>query len=229
MLFRDEFYFLSNMYPVPVTVNINGKDMTFDCSEAAFQAGKCAERAGEFLGIDGYAAKSLGRKVKIITGWNVIKLEWMYRVLVAKFTQNKELGDKLVATGTMELVEDNTWRDTYWGRYEGQGENHMGKLLMRVRVMLRRKMNQEKIRDTWDRIMEMLPHEPRTEDADDPGFWVDGNRILCPSEAKAVTLYEFMDDVFSEWGSYDLNMGQYGNNGFWYLELETPEGGSGDA
>lgn len=136
MKFRDEYYFLSNMYPAPVTVVIGARSFTFSCAEAAFQAQKCPERAGEFLNIDGFAAKRLGYRVSLCDNWDNMKLGWMCKVLEAKFTQNKELAKKLIATGDTELVEDNTWKDTYWGRYNGYGENHLGKLLMEIREEL---------------------------------------------------------------------------------------------
>lgn len=32
-----------------------------------------------------------------------------------------------------EIVEENSWRDTYWGVCKGVGENHLGKILMKIR------------------------------------------------------------------------------------------------
>ena len=32
-----------------------------------------------------------------------------------------------------EIVEENTWGDTFWGVCKGVGENHLGKLLMEIR------------------------------------------------------------------------------------------------
>jgi predicted NAD-dependent protein-ADP-ribosyltransferase YbiA (DUF1768 family) len=31
------------------------------------------------------------------------------------------------------LIEENTWGDTFWGICKGQGENHLGRLLMQIR------------------------------------------------------------------------------------------------
>ena len=47
-----------------------------------------------------------------------------------------ELRTKLADTEDEELIEGNTWNDTYWGVCRGVGENHLGKLLMEVREML---------------------------------------------------------------------------------------------
>ncbi len=32
-----------------------------------------------------------------------------------------------------EIVERNTWNDTFWGVCKGKGENHLGILLMEIR------------------------------------------------------------------------------------------------
>ena len=39
----------------------------------------------------------------------------------------------LLGTGEMELVEENTWGDRFWGVCRGEGKNHLGRLLMQVR------------------------------------------------------------------------------------------------
>ena len=62
----------------------------------------------------------------------------MYLVLkfTAKFRQNRELADKLIATGDRLLEETNWWGDKIWGTYQGVGENKLGILLMDVRAQL---------------------------------------------------------------------------------------------
>lgn len=49
-----------------------------------------------------------------------------------------ELGEKLLATGVVNIEEGNSWGDTFWGVCEGHGENHLGKLIMEQRDALRR-------------------------------------------------------------------------------------------
>lgn len=127
MIFRNEFYFLSNMFPCRVG--------TYKCAESAFQAEKCryASDKKRFEYLDGYAAKKLGGVIPMRDNWNEERVEAMYSVLNMKFRGNAELAEKLIATGEMELVEDNYWNDTFWGRCNGKGENNLGKLLMRIR------------------------------------------------------------------------------------------------
>lgn len=141
-MFSGQLAFLSNMYPCRVTVEINGTEYTFPNAEAAFQAGKCQnpEDVPLFMNIrDGAAAKRLGRKVKMCTEWNKERIQWMETVVEAKFTQNSELMEKLQDTYPLKLVETNTWKDRFWGVYQGEGENHLGKILMGVRELYREK------------------------------------------------------------------------------------------
>lgn len=132
MRFRDKYWFLSNMYPCDVTLAVGGATRTFSCAEAAFQACKCPARADEFVGVDGFAAKRLGRRVPLRADWEETKLATMERVLRAKFGANPALMARLRETRG-DIAEDNTWHDTFWGRCDGVGENHLGRLLMKIR------------------------------------------------------------------------------------------------
>lgn len=38
-----------------------------------------------------------------------------------------------MATRDRMLIEGNDWGDTFWGMVDGEGENNLGKILMRVR------------------------------------------------------------------------------------------------
>jgi len=69
-------------------------------------------------------------------GWEDIRLDVMEQVQLAKFTQYPELGKKLIATGDAELIYNNECGDSYWGVFEGKGENNLGKVLMKIRTRL---------------------------------------------------------------------------------------------
>lgn len=133
--FRGDYRFLSNFYGAPVSFN----GVTYDNAESAFQAQKQPERAADFMGIPPNKAKILGRKLTLRTGWDTMKRNIMLDIVRAKFTQNAYLKYKLLATGNAELIEDNTWNDTYWGVCRGEGLNHLGRILMQVRDELRPK------------------------------------------------------------------------------------------
>lgn len=60
----------------------------------------------------------------------------MYEVVLAKFSQNEFLKQKLIATGREWLEEGNTWGDITWGTVDGVGNNYLGKILMAVRSVL---------------------------------------------------------------------------------------------
>lgn len=65
--------------------------------------------------------------------WHQVKQSVMYKALLAKFSQCQHLREMLASTGDRELVEHSPF-DRYWGDGgDGSGENHLGKLLMKVR------------------------------------------------------------------------------------------------
>jgi predicted NAD-dependent protein-ADP-ribosyltransferase YbiA (DUF1768 family) len=120
--FRNEFKFLSNMYPCKV--------QEFSCAESYFQAMKCPDRANEFIGLNGYESKTLGKRVKLRADWDDERISIMRSILFIKF--QGELLNRLKAIEG-DIIERNTWNDTFWGVCNGKGENHLGKLLMEVR------------------------------------------------------------------------------------------------
>ena len=87
-------------------------------------------------------AKRLGRKAPLRKDWDKARGKVMYNALVDKFNV-RMLGDWLVATGDVLLIEGNRWHDNYWGNCTCRkckhllGHNHLGILLMRVRDELR--------------------------------------------------------------------------------------------
>lgn len=131
--FRKEYFFLSNFYKCNVTY----KGITYNSSEAAFQAQKCPARAREFSKLDASDAKAMGRHVTLRRDWEAVKDNVMYEIVKTKFTQNETLKERLLATGDSELVEGNDWNDKYWGVCNGVGKNMLGKILMSVRTELK--------------------------------------------------------------------------------------------
>ena len=116
--------------------------MRFGSTEAAFQAAKCKslDDRKAFIGKTPAEAKKLGRKVSLREDWDDCKVDVMREILLLKFCspteESKMLAKKLVSTGDAELIEGNYWHDTFWGICNGEGENHLGKLLMEIREML---------------------------------------------------------------------------------------------
>lgn len=148
--FTGRWRFLSNFYPVkiehrgityPSVENfyvamkvkedqvINNKFITApDCQELISRIKNPAE------------AKKLGRIIKVRKDWDEIKFKIMEWGVNEKF-KNPELSKMLIDTGEEELVEGNTWGDTYWGVCNNIGENNLGKILMRVRDKIKSNQN----------------------------------------------------------------------------------------
>jgi ribA/ribD-fused uncharacterized protein len=69
--------------------------------------------------------------------WDSVKEEVMRRAIWAKFEQNRQLRELLLATGDEELVHESR-SDRFWGRNrDGAGENRLGAILIEVRQSLR--------------------------------------------------------------------------------------------
>ena len=134
MRFRNEYWFLSNMYPCSIWYEgaLDGKYI-FRSVETIFQMMKCDddnEKKGFEL-LNGFEAKKRGRRVKLRDDWNEIKLDVMRDILEVKFSI-PDLKNKIMRVND-EIVEDNNWGDRYWGRCNGIGKNMLGKLLMEIR------------------------------------------------------------------------------------------------
>lgn len=136
--FSDEHAFLSNFHECPV--EYDGK--VWPSAEHAFQAAKTPD-ASEKRGIMNAAtpgkAKRIGKRVMLRRDWNEVRLQVMYDIVRSKFSNNEDLRQKLLSTGTERLVEGNSWKDVFWGICRGKGENHLGEILMRVREELTQK------------------------------------------------------------------------------------------
>ena len=134
--FRQQYGFLSNFSDYPVQLD----GLTYLNGEAAFQAGKVTTHKERltFVGIPPNIAKSKGRKVKLRSDWEAIKVDRMRQVIDAKFSDPK-LAKLLDQTGDAELLEGNTWNDKFWGVdiITLQGQNQLGKILMAKREQLR--------------------------------------------------------------------------------------------
>lgn len=123
--------FLSNFWFVPVS--LDGE--IYRSVEHAYQAAKTLdpkERKMIQAANLPTQAKHLGKCVKLRPDWNDVKLVVMEDLLRQKF-QHKALKDRLFRTGSQELIEGNTWNDTFWGVCNGVGENNLGKILMKIR------------------------------------------------------------------------------------------------
>ena len=133
--FRGEHAFLSNFHRAP----FKWQGKVWPSAESTFQAAKTLddrERERIRTAPSPAAAKRLGRRADLRPDWEHVKDDVMHSILKAKFAV-PELRDALLATGDAQLVEGNTWGDTYWGVCGGRGRNQLGRTLMRIRDAIR--------------------------------------------------------------------------------------------
>jgi len=138
MEFRGKYKFLSNFFMLDQWIEFDG--LRYPSVEHAFHASKTLN-VNQRKYISGLLtpgeAKRQGRKLKLRPDWELVKLDIMEELVRKKF-QDPKLRTWLLETGSMELIEGNTWHDQFWGVYKGKGENHLGKILMKIREEFKR-------------------------------------------------------------------------------------------
>ncbi len=132
-LFKGDYTFLGNRFPC----RFNWRGLAYGSAEAAFQSSKCTEESERkvFASCSADKAVQRGKELVPYTGWEEDQLDIMESILQAKFGQNPSLMQKLVDTGNCVLLNGNNKHETYWGvdLYSWEGENNLGKLLMKIR------------------------------------------------------------------------------------------------
>ncbi len=148
--FRGVHDFLSNFYEVEVEL----EGAVYPTIEHAFQAAKSLdfdERRAIKNAKTPSVAKRMGRKIKRRADWFDVSLTIMESLVRQKFTVYPELRDKLLETADAKLIEGNNWNDRFYGCIYGciydthenkwVGENHLGKILMKIREELQQDQN----------------------------------------------------------------------------------------
>jgi ribA/ribD-fused uncharacterized protein len=124
--------FLSNFYISPINI-LGNVYLTIEHGYQAMKAARPDEAESIRLAPSAAIAKKYGKKITKRGDWEDIKDSVMYFLLQLKFN-DIELAKKLAETKPHELIEGNTWGDTYWGQCPiGNGKNMLGKLLMEIR------------------------------------------------------------------------------------------------
>jgi ribA/ribD-fused uncharacterized protein len=142
----------SNWYPASFTLD----GVQFNCAEKYMMYMKAKtfnddNSAALILQTkDPGVQKALGRKVANFdpVAWDKVREDVVYHGCLAKYTQNPSLKEEMLKTGDMILVEASPY-DKIWGiglsenhpdaadESKWQGQNLLGKVLMRVRDTLR--------------------------------------------------------------------------------------------
>lgn len=143
--FFGDYRFLSNFQPCEVFF----EGEKYPSSEHAFMASKSLIKnvRNQFSSnplndklLTCREAKQLGKEIVLRPDWDNIRYDMMLAVVFDKFWRNYDLREKLLQTGNKYLEETCHWMDLFWGvDYKtGNGENNLGKILMKVRTILKK-------------------------------------------------------------------------------------------
>ncbi len=138
--FPREFYILDNYS----ACKIEYKGFVYATVEEAYQASSFMEVAEDVVqqiqnAGSPFEAKqiSLKNKNRKRPNWDSEKLVVMEELLRLKLEQHPYIKEVLLRTGDFTIVEDSP-KDTFWGWGPNRdGENHMGKLWMKLRAELK--------------------------------------------------------------------------------------------
>ena len=134
---NEQYAWLSSYFPSPIK---DKKGRTWRTAEHAYQACKTIvpeEMQYIYDAPNGKIAKERGKAATLRPEWNNdMAIQIMTRVLRQKFTQHDELREKLLSTGTEELIFHAPW-DDFWGSGpQNKGRNWLGILIMALRTEL---------------------------------------------------------------------------------------------
>ena len=166
--FEGQYYFLSNSYEVPVTY----RGVTYRNAEAAFQAQRTFSDSSHFSDLDAITAKELGKKVPIRFDWKFVQARELYGVIRAKFAQNPELREKLVALDDKCFVGINP--------YSEFPDGFFAEILMTVRDEFDYNFD---VKDTIDEILDCIQDSFEMEDCK---AIVELSGNVCSSVAAAI-------------------------------------------
>lgn len=136
--FKGDYRWLSNFHEVEIVY----EGHIYRTTEHAYQAAKTLvpeEREEVRNAPTPGKARKLGQSVSIRHDWDDAKREVMLALTRQKFS-DPQLRERLISTGRHHLIEGAPWGDRYWGVCEGEGENHLGRILMIVRAEILKEM-----------------------------------------------------------------------------------------
>jgi ribA/ribD-fused uncharacterized protein len=133
--FVGPYFFLSNNHVSPIIYD----GVTFKCVSTYYHAMKSRDRSvrESFALLSSSDAERQVKSIQVRDDWEDIRSKVMEHGLKLKF-QNPELREKLEATRGKRIVfghRSDRLSDLFWGfnLNTGEGENHLGNLLMKVR------------------------------------------------------------------------------------------------
>ena len=131
--FRGVNRFLSNFFQF----TIQYEDEKYASAEHLFQSFKATNEENRkkiAKALTPALAKQYGNKIECRKDWDEVRIEMMEKAVRAKF-KSPHLKQMLIDTKDAILIEGNYWNDSFWGvnLETGLGENHLGKILMKIR------------------------------------------------------------------------------------------------
>lgn len=148
LAFQGEAAYLSNLYPAEFVM----RGIRFNSAEQAYQFYRAAcvnnlEASQSILKSDDTKdIQSAGNPILPNPKWDQQKDDKMMMIVLNKFTQNKELALKLIATGNTRLIEATkcpywgaglTLNARDWNKGYFPGQNRLREIIMKVRDELR--------------------------------------------------------------------------------------------
>lgn len=147
--YQTKIFPLDNFSPFAFIMN----GIKFNTSEHAFQYLKFSNTSiltAEAIkdSYSPYDARELARKYRQYrrADWADVKYEMMEKVIKSKIEYNPTVKQALLDTGDYIIAECCKDEDTDWGiDRNNKGENHLGKILMKIRYELNKELENETV------------------------------------------------------------------------------------
>ena len=125
---------LDTKYPVDISIEHNNRKYTFPSVENFYQAMKTENPFmwSDFAKKSPKDAATFGCTIQRRVNWEDIKQDVMKSANEAKF-RIPFFASQLMSTGNVALVNGVGDTGRYWGTVEGEGNNHLGVILMKIR------------------------------------------------------------------------------------------------
>lgn len=158
LFYEGRYYMFSNFS----SFQVNWRGLNFMTSEHAYQAEKfvAVPAICEMIisSRSAHDAKKLAKHYKDQrrSDWDQVKLGIMEEIVRAKHAQHTFIQERLLETKGKILVEDSP-KDSFWGRGpDWKGENHLGKIWMKIRD---EELEKLKVETLVDRVREQYHGE----------------------------------------------------------------------
>lgn len=138
LFYEGEYYMFSNFASFAVTYT----GRLWMTSEHAYQAAKFEDNVVVDLihkALSSHESKKIAQTYnhKMNPKWDTIKISIMEDIIRAKISTHPYIREKLLETGSREIIEDSH-KDFFWGRGpDFKGRNELGKVWMKLRSELR--------------------------------------------------------------------------------------------